>query len=182
MRTRDLSRIEWVALVSAEPILDVGCGDSPYFDETVDFLGLDKSMDSDDMYRENPGDMVQGYATDLPFEDNRFRTVVLAEVLEHLDNPVGAIIEAKRVTGDRVIITVPDESRWHEDVNPGEHPDHKRQYHGKMLFDQCVKAGFTPEDVKIDYINDGSFAFWVAVCDYVPGFVREREIKITKTS
>jgi ubiquinone/menaquinone biosynthesis C-methylase UbiE len=43
----------------------------------------------------------------LPFEDNSFDTVVLGEILEHLENPGQAFAEACRVSRQRVILSVP---------------------------------------------------------------------------
>lgn len=46
-------------------------------------------------------------AIDLPYEDGSFDTVVLGEILEHMDNPGLAFAEACRVARERVIVTVP---------------------------------------------------------------------------
>lgn len=48
-----------------------------------------------------------GDANHLPFADGSFDTVVLAEILEHLDNPGPALGEAARVARERVIVTLP---------------------------------------------------------------------------
>ena len=56
---------------------------------------------------------VQANAESLPFEDNSFDTAVLAEILEHVEDPVKAMKEAKRVAS-KVIITVPNEYEWKE--------------------------------------------------------------------
>jgi ubiquinone/menaquinone biosynthesis C-methylase UbiE len=43
----------------------------------------------------------------LPYEDGEFDTVVLGEVLEHVDNPGLLFGEAARVASERVVISVP---------------------------------------------------------------------------
>lgn len=48
-----------------------------------------------------------GDATNLPFEDGAYDTVVLGEVLEHLANPGPALAEACRVARRRVVISLP---------------------------------------------------------------------------
>lgn len=171
MRTRDISRLEWVANIAEAPILDVGCGDSPYFHESIEFTAVDIDPDSEDMQRGKPDNFVEADAKDLPFDDNEFKTVVLAEILEHMDNPIAALMEARRVSGDKVLITVPDENRWGPKAKPGDHEGHKRRYDGRMLFDQCKKAGFPEADIQIDYLNDGDFCFWLANCEVFPDLI-----------
>lgn len=48
-----------------------------------------------------------GDATDLKFPDAAYDTVVLGEVLEHLDNPGRALAEACRVARRRVVVSLP---------------------------------------------------------------------------
>lgn len=43
----------------------------------------------------------------LPFDDEEFDTVVLGEILEHLDNPGPVLAEAARVAKERVVISIP---------------------------------------------------------------------------
>lgn len=157
------TRFEWVRHNVVEPVLDAGCGDSAYFQDTdVEFTGMDIVPESEDMKRGRPDNFVEGDVQNMPFDTDEFRTVILAEVLEHVDNPVQAIQEAARVASVRVLITVPDESRWMPEAKPGEHEDHKRVYSGRMLFDQCIKAGLDDEQVKIDHLNEMPFCFWLA--------------------
>jgi SAM-dependent methyltransferase len=56
-------------------------------------------------------------ATDLPYEDNSVDTVCLGEIVEHLDNPGAAMVEAFRVARERVVISVP--------LNGWEDPTHE---------------------------------------------------------
>lgn len=48
-----------------------------------------------------------GDARALPYEDGSYDTVVLGEVLEHLDNPGEALAEACRVADKRVVVSLP---------------------------------------------------------------------------
>lgn len=48
-----------------------------------------------------------GDATDLKYPDGSYDTVVLGEVLEHLDNPGKALAEACRVARKRVVVSLP---------------------------------------------------------------------------
>jgi len=162
MPLRKLTRIEWVADNAEEPVLDIGCGDSSYFDESVDYTAVDIEKDSDDMVQKRPDNFIQGTATDVPVEDNSFCTILLCEVLEHLDNPIAAIMEADRISYGKILITVPDEQRWEPEANPGQHDDHKREYEGLELHDQIMKAGISKDRIIIDHLNESPFAFWLA--------------------
>lgn len=53
-------------------------------------------------------------AHELPFKENCFSIVHASHILEHLENPVKAILEMRRVTRNRVVIKVPNESyfKW----------------------------------------------------------------------
>lgn len=163
MTLQDLTRFGWIQALAKEPILDVGCADSAYFDETVDFVGFDKQPRSPDMKQGKPIEFVEGDAHSLPFDDNEFNTVLTAEILEHVDNPVQVLSEAYRVAANQLLITVPDESRWLEGADPHTHIDHKREYTGKMLADHIKEAGVEYDRVKIDHLNELPFAFWVAI-------------------
>src|SRR5206468_3266999 len=50
----------------------------------------------------------------LPFEDDRFDAVVLKDLLEHVEDPVGVVREVRRVvrSGGQVFASSPDAQRW----------------------------------------------------------------------
>lgn len=51
---------------------------------------------------------VQGLAESLPFEDNEFDIVFCANLLHHLENPLDAVREMKRVAKHHVILLEPN--------------------------------------------------------------------------
>jgi SAM-dependent methyltransferase len=51
-------------------------------------------------------------ATDLPFDDGQFDLVVFLEVLEHLQDPRGALAEARRICSGQLVASVPREPVW----------------------------------------------------------------------
>jgi SAM-dependent methyltransferase len=63
------------------------------------------------------GGVLRGDATRLPFDDNTFDCVVTSEVLEHIQNDVGAVSELFRVLkpGGSLGVTVP--TWWPEKIN-----------------------------------------------------------------
>lgn len=100
------------------PVLDVGCGDGHFasvaYDEPID-VGLDP-MDRDlreaatripDVYLE----VVKGSATDMPFDDGSFATVVSNCVIEHIPDVDATLREISRVLqpGGAFATTLPSE-------------------------------------------------------------------------
>lgn len=94
-------------------VLDVGCGLQPYramlSPRVTEYVGLDL---------EGPlsKPTVVGTAQALPFPDARFDAVVSTQVLEHLEDPRGALGEAARVLapGGTLVLTVPGVWPLHE--------------------------------------------------------------------
>ena len=114
MRPEQVLRLNWLKQWSLPRVLEVGCSwgyvlahldlqgigvdINPHLVTLARFLAPDARFETAD-------------ATSLPFGDSTFATVVLAEVLEHLDwedVPI-AIAEAKRV-GGQVLVTLPNPS------------------------------------------------------------------------
>ena len=77
-----------------EPILDVGCGEGALAAEALGVIGLDRSPT---MLASAPRPSVQGDAAALPVASGRLGAVASINVLYHLDEPVLAIEEARRV-------------------------------------------------------------------------------------
>ena len=102
----------------ASLVLDAGCGEgfvTDYLarqDPDLRLTGVDLSEDAIAYAKEHFGDRATfrtGSIYKLPFSDNSFDVIVCSEVLEHLDEPVRAIEEMKRVARSHVLITVPRE-------------------------------------------------------------------------
>jgi SAM-dependent methyltransferase len=77
-----------------EPVLDVGCGEGALAHALPGVIGLDRSPT---MLAAAPPPSVRGDALALPCHSNRFGAVVSVNVLYHVDEPVQAIEEARRV-------------------------------------------------------------------------------------
>lgn len=83
-------------------VLDVGCRDRclrQHLPRGAHYVGLDLFP---------PADVIASAEDPLPFDDNAFDCVVLADVLEHLDDPHGALDEALRVARRSAIILLPN--------------------------------------------------------------------------
>lgn len=89
-------------------------------------------------------------AHDLKLNDGSFDCCVLAEVLEHVHNPVLALREAYRVASKRLVITVPNETNWSKDHKPLATLPNMREMEGREYYEKA-----NPDCVKI---NDGAQA------------------------
>lgn len=101
------------ALESAAPfsrVLDIGCNDKwvlSYLDPSVRYVGVDYPETSLKWYEQLPDVFCDAHA--LPFADESFDSVLLLDVLEHLECGERALGEVFRVLtgGGRAIVQVP---------------------------------------------------------------------------
>jgi SAM-dependent methyltransferase len=104
--------INFVTQHAWKRILDVGCATGEYC-KKLNALGFESiGVDINPQYvAKAKTNGVEAYCMDaksIKFPDNSFDTVILFEVLEHVDNPHDVLIEAKRVARRNILITVPD--------------------------------------------------------------------------
>lgn len=94
-------------------ILDVGCGTGALMKELGSYgevYGLDFSEKAIEFCKKRgEKNLILGSINKIPFEDNFFDVVVSLDVLEHIDDDIGAIFEIRRVLkkGGISIIFVP---------------------------------------------------------------------------
>ncbi len=72
--------------------------------------------------------------------DGIWDIVVLAEVLQKVEDPSELLKQAKEKAG-KILITVPNERSWLPQFNPMKNPAHKRVYDTDMLANQLEEAG-----------------------------------------
>jgi SAM-dependent methyltransferase len=83
-------------------VLDVGCRGRElreHLPATAAYVGVDLFP---------PADVIASAEEQLPFDDDSFESVVLADVLEHLDDPHAALDEAMRVAARSVVVLLPN--------------------------------------------------------------------------
>ena len=93
-------------------VLDIGCGIGPYTERLASSGRQATGIEIDPSIVEAGQRLGRnihiGSATDLPYADGSFETVLLIESLEHFDEPEAALFEARRVCSKNLIVTVPD--------------------------------------------------------------------------
>jgi SAM-dependent methyltransferase len=130
-------------------ILDVGCGTGGnvvMLNEHGEAYGIDVSKDAVQFCHERGLERVElGAADELPFEGGKFDLVTALDVVEHLDDDLGALKEFHRVVrpGGKILIFVPTFMfLWgiQDDVS-----NHRRRYRLPELLRIIREAGFEVE-------------------------------------
>jgi len=88
----------------SKTLLDIGCDELFFYNKLMDKYKItlaDSSPRSEQIKKED--------VQNLSFADKSFDIVLCQQVLEHVPNPVKAILELKRVTTKQLIISVPYE-------------------------------------------------------------------------
>lgn len=148
VRDREIERALWrLGLASTQcRILDVGCGDGrlfPLLERFGDVSGLEPDPTTFGTPAPDPRIRHAPFTAPLPF-DGRFDLVTLFDVLEHLDDRVGALrlVRDALRPGGTVLITVPAfQSLWtnHDVMN-----HHRTRYSAGQLASECRAAGLLP--------------------------------------
>ncbi|MEN0060550.1 MAG: class I SAM-dependent methyltransferase [Myxococcota bacterium] len=132
-----------VEAIGPSATLDVGCGEGfvlqalgPAAGEHVHACDLSEAAVAA-CRSAVPGVEAQvASATDLPYDDDQFDTVICLEVLEHLEDPAVAVRELARVSRGHLVLSVPWEP-WFQLGNLargkylsrlGNHPEHIQRW------------------------------------------------------
>ena len=96
---------QWRYVLQAElPVLNLGSGN--------DDLGFgDYAVHLDLLPFPHLRNFVQANAYHLPFADESFDTVIMGDIVEHLERPFSAVDEAARVARRRLVMSIWDEAR-----------------------------------------------------------------------
>lgn len=148
-------------LQPGDTILDVGCGTGAILKELsrkYGVVGIDMSPLAIE-YSKKRGltDVHQMTLEEFPKDRYRVKTVILLDVIEHIDNDIEVLRQAGEIVGPdgRIILTVPA-YMWlwssHDLIN-----HHKRRYNAATLRAALDKAGLEP--IKLTYYNTILFPF-----------------------
>jgi len=130
-------------------ILDAGCGSGRNMVDLAHHgvvTGVELSSTSVQLARErNSGEVLEGSVMDMPLDDHSFDLTVSLDVIEHLEDDVGALQELRRVTkpGGALLVTVPA-YQWlwsgHDEIN-----HHHRRYNSRTLLAAAREGGWQLE-------------------------------------
>jgi SAM-dependent methyltransferase len=130
-------------------ILDAGCGTGR---NLVDLGKLGEASGVDDSERavefcrkRGLADVRRASLTELPFEDATFDLILLADVIEHVDDDAGALAELRRVARDGadLVVTTPA-YQWLWSRQDEQHK-HFRRYTRPELVERLRAAGWAPD-------------------------------------
>jgi len=126
------------------PFLDVGCG-SKEISAAVNAVTVDVKK------RHRPD--VLASILYLPFRDACFETVSAFEVIEHMENDELSLQELKRVTRNKVVLSVPNPLRYNVPLFPQRRrgfmsSDHKREYTLKSTVQLVSKVKMSVKELK----------------------------------
>ncbi len=103
---------------AGKKILDVGCANGDYIkilqDNGFNCTGIDINPEYIDKALEKGLNAYVMRGDNLDFPDNSFDTILLFEVLEHVENPLEVLKELKRVAKKNILITVPNCTHFSE--------------------------------------------------------------------
>lgn len=147
--------IAGLGLAGGARILDAGCGSGRNMVDLArhgTVTGVELSDTSVALARERAvGDVVEGSVLEMPFADDSFDFAVSLDVIEHLQDDLGALRELRRVLapGAPLMITVPA-YQWlwsgHDEIN-----HHHRRYTRRSLRRVAEQAGW--REARTTYFN-----------------------------
>jgi methionine biosynthesis protein MetW len=109
--------IDFAVSHAGDTILDAGCATGDYMQrlgkQGYHCAGVDINSEYVNIARQKGLDAQVMDAKHLKFPDKSFDTVLLFEVLEHVDKPEDVLKEVRRVAKKNVLITVPNCTQFH---------------------------------------------------------------------
>ena len=140
------AELDRLSLPAGGRVLDAGCGSGRTMQELVDYgrvSGLELNADAAALARDRGlGEVMIGRLEELPWEDGTFDLITCLDVIEHVPDDVGALVELRRVCrpGGWLLVTVPAyQTLWsrHDEAN-----HHYRRYSRPRLRGAAAAAGW----------------------------------------
>jgi SAM-dependent methyltransferase len=147
--------LDGMGLAPGARILDAGCGSGRNMLELAHrgtVTGVELSPTSVRLARERAvGEVIEGSVLEMPFADASFDLAVSLDVIEHLEDDVGALRELRRTVapGGSLLVTVPAYGwLWsgHDVIN-----HHHRRYTRRSMQRAAEAAGW--RQVRTSYFN-----------------------------
>jgi len=87
-------------------VLDVGCGNKPFYPYIKDIIDQYIGLEHKDSIHAKEKAEILGTADNIPLPDDHVDTVILTQVIEHVENPAGVLKEIRRVLKNNGILIV----------------------------------------------------------------------------
>ncbi|MFQ5330078.1 MAG: glycosyltransferase [Thermodesulfobacteriota bacterium] len=159
---QDRRDVELLIPEGARRILDVGCGEGVLGKRllergAVEVVGVEMTSRAAERAEKNLSRVLCGNIEDmdLPFDDGYFDSIIMADVLEHLQDPLGALMKVKErlAPGGVLAVSVPNvryygvmdmlaEGRWKYADSGILDRDHLRFFTFREISDLLTEAGF----------------------------------------
>lgn len=145
------AELDRLGLPPGARLLDAGCGSGATMQELAGYgevSGIELSQDAAAVAQARGiGEVRIGSLEQLPWADATFDLITCLDVIEHIDDHIGALTELWRVCvpGGRLLVTVPAyRMLWsaHDEAN-----HHKRRYSRPLLRGAVLAAGWRLERV-----------------------------------
>ena len=140
------SELDRLSLASGARVLDAGCGSGRTLEDLVGYgtvSGIELDPDAAELAAgRGCGEVKVGRLEELPWEDGTFDLITCLDVIEHIPDDRGALVELRRVTkpGGWMLLTVPAyQALWslHDAAN-----HHYRRYSRRALRLVALEAGW----------------------------------------
>jgi len=110
-----------LTITKDDTVLDVGCGTGLFLEriesECMEAIGVDPSEELLKVSEKRfSGQLLHGFAEDLPFKDNEFDVVVSITAMQNFNNIEEGLEEIKRVGKERFALTVLKKSEKIEEI------------------------------------------------------------------
>jgi SAM-dependent methyltransferase len=151
-------------------ILDVGCGEGQIIrlakENGWEVVGQEFSNDAVKFVRETYGlEVLEGDLRDINLPDEYFDAVVMLNVIEHLTDPLGYLIEIKRILKKGGLLYIGTPNVYHSKVLWPYIPEHIYHFSNPTLKNILNKAGFGVVTITTRNKHDAMIYFEV-FCDY----------------
>jgi len=130
---------KWIKKYTLGKVLDVGCGIGLFLEYMPSSVGVDVNEECVKFCVERGLKAKLMDYDKLPFEKCSFDTIILDNVLEHIENPIPLLLECNRVLKEngKIIVLVPGKKGYLRDN------DHKHYYDHASLRHLLLENGYT---------------------------------------
>ena len=166
-----------VRVAEGESVLDVGCGSGAikaHLRYGVKYVGIDPSIEACNLGKDILCENIYDHADKNPAA---YTSVVLSQVLEHVDNPVAFATKAVQALkpGGKLFISVPNGNSYLRYLNNGYlnmPPHHLTMWSRKSLLMLGYQLGLEKEEVFVEPLQDVHKLEYAEAFLYSLGFLR----------